>query len=155
MDTDDKYLDTEFYVTLAGERPPDYIQDGWEENTRIRIDDPDDPLADRGTMGRCPQTHQLNDDVPIDGQVTFYWPNKLGTGEAFIAFDFPFRSVEQDDAPWFANPDADKWSRHPVWKWQNADTDPRENLTLSPSLGIGGDDLSFHCYIRNGEIDWL
>lgn len=155
MDTDDKYLDCDFYVTLAGEQPPEPIRDGWRENTQKRVDDPDDPLADRGDMGRCPETHPLNDDVPIDGQVTFYWPEKLGSGDPFKAFDFPFRGVDKDDAPWFARPDADKWSRHPVWKWKNPDA-PLDRITLHPSLGIGPrDDLSFHAYIRGGDIDWL
>lgn len=145
MDTEEDYLDCDFYVRMAGEMPPDFVVESYE---------PDEfnpaPLRDH---------HPLNEDVPIDGQVCFYWPDRLGDPEAkgWRAFDLLFRDHRKDDAPWSARPEETKWSKHPVWKWKNPGAD-REHITLEPSLVIRSpesDRITFHCYIRQGSIDWL
>lgn len=152
MDTDEKYRDrADFYVRFAGEREPDFVADYFQR----RIDDPDDPLTGRqGTPLR--DHHLLNEDVPIDGQVTFYFPDVLDDADetGLFAFSFPFRSAEKTDAPWFARPDAEKFSRHPVWKWENPEAD-RDDITLSPSLGVGREALVFHCFIEDGDVRWV
>lgn len=153
MDTEQKYVnDADFYVRLASEREPDFVTEYW----RHRIDDPDDPVVGHRNEP-LRDHHQLNEDVPIDGIVCFYFPDRLDpdVDEGPWSFSFPFRDHRKGDHPWFAFPDREKWERHLVWKWQNPEGDPHENLTLKPSLGIGRDDLVFHCYIRNGEIEWL
>lgn len=100
----------------------------------------------------------VNNDVPVDGRVSFLYrddgnPSGRPDGK-WIAATFPFRSVDKDGHPWFAFPDEPKFSRQPVWKWTNPDEDPHESLTLSPSLGLG-EDLYFHCWVRDGRIDWV
>lgn len=157
MDTAETYLNDDIYVVLAGESPPEYITEARAEHHRKRVADPESPLVGPEEFEASPARdhHPMNEDVPVDGWVTFYDPEKLEAGEAFKHFEFPFRSVEKS-GPWFARPDETEWSKQPVWKWQNPDADPHEHLTLTPSLGINGDDgIVFHCYIRDGEIDWL
>lgn len=154
-DTDEKYLGDEFYVTMAGDLPPEFVTDVMEERHRESVEDPDSPLVGPPDYTPSPRNdhHAINPDVPVDGWVTFYDPALLESGDAFKHGTFPFRSVEKD-GPWFARPDGEKWSRSPVWKWENPDADPHESLTLSPSIGLG-DPLSFHCFIRDGGIEWL
>lgn len=148
MDTEDKYLDTEFYVQMVGEAPPDFAVDYYER----RINDPDDSLVDYQRELR--DHHQLDKNVPIDGIVAFYWPDQLEKEDGTPwSFSFPFRDNRKDDEPWFAFPDKDSPKRHPVWKWQNPE-ESTDNITLDPSLGVG-QPPTFHCYIRNGEIQWL
>ena len=130
MDTDDRYLD----AVLRWDYPPTHTE-------------------------TLPGT-----DVPVDGFVEFRYPryqddqpDRFDPYESgyYWRHSFPFRSREKNDAPWFGNPDGGEWSRRPIWKWQNPN-DPIENATLSPSIGMRGDDgIDFHCYIRNGRIDWL
>lgn len=151
MDTEDEYRDCDFYVRMAGEPHPDFVQ----EYHRRRAEHPDTAV-----VGYEPSPmrdfHVVNEDVPVDGQICFYWPDRLESvndGNRPFAFEFPFRDHRKDDAPWFAAPDANKFSKHPVWRWKNPDAQ-RENITLEPSLGIG-DPMRFHCYVRGGDIDWL
>lgn len=155
MDTKPEYRDgLDFYVTMSGELPPDFVVEARERNMQERIADPDDPVSGWGGVSPCPETTHIG-GVPIDGQVTFYYPDKVESGDPFKYGDFPFRDADTD-GPWFMRPDADKWRRQPIWKWQNPDADPHEDLTLSPSIGRRADgDIVFHCYIRDGEIDWL
>lgn len=156
MDTDKKYRDDEFYVVMAGERPPSFVREAHEERMEAKKEDPDDPLADYESLTPARDSHAINPDVPVDGFVTFYDPGLLESGSAYKHGTFPFRSVNKDDPPWFARPDDDEWSRHPVWKWQNPDEDPNHHLTLTPSIGLRGDDgIRFHVFIRDGEIVWL
>ena len=158
MDTDEDYLGDEIYVTMAGELPPDDIVEVMAERHRQRIEDPDSPIVGPDEYEARParDTHAMNEDVPVDGFVTFYDPNLLASGDAFKHYSFPFRDHRKDEHPWFARPDAEKWSRNPVWKWQDPDADPHESLTLKPSLGIQGEEgILFHCWIRTGEIEWL
>lgn len=156
MDTDDKYLGDEFYVVMAGEKPPQRIREYYDKRTEKLVNDPDSPVSGRGPPAPASHTHIVNDDVPVDGWVTFYDPEKLEALEPYKHGTFPFRDHRKDDAPWFGRPDSEKWHRSPVWKWQNPEEDPHEDLTLNPSIGTQSDqELSFHCYIRNGEIDWL
>lgn len=142
MDTHDKYLDTVIGIELA---------EGRHENREDRTFN----VPDRG-LGAS-KKHRLGYDgtqVPVDGWVTFYWPDRP-KHEPHMAYSFPFRDAKKDDFRWLAAPDADDWSKRPIWKWQNPE-EPLFNLTLAPSLGISGNDgISFHCYIRDGEIDWL
>lgn len=103
-------------------------------------------------------------DIPIDGIVEFRYPRyqddqpdefRPDEDGYFWRVTFPFRDHRKDDEPWFRLPDEEKWKRHPIWKWKNPE-EPVENATLSPSIGMKGDDgMDFHCYIRGGEIDWL
>jgi hypothetical protein len=151
MDTDETYLDTSYYVRLAGETPPVFVQEYYQS----RINDPDDTLVDHDP-DPFRDHHVLNEDVPIDGQVAFYYPDRLSpdVDKGAWSFAFPFRDYRKDGAPWAAFPEKPKWKRHPVWKWTNPEQDPHEHLTLKPSLGVG-EPLSFHCWIRDGEIEWL
>jgi hypothetical protein len=149
-------LDDEIYVVMAGELPPDHILEFQDKRSEELVNDPDSALVSKGPPSPARDTHIVGDDIPVDGWVTFYDPEKLHALEPFKHGTFPFRSVEKDDAPWFGRPDADKWHRSPIWKWQNPDEDPHERLTLNPSIGRQDEDgITFHCYIRNGEIDWL
>lgn len=152
MDTDQRYVErADFYVRMAGESMPEWRRMYEQE----RADDPDDSMI--AFLDEPLRTHHtLNEDVPIDGIVAFYFPDEMDNIDGTPwSFTFPFRDAESSTAPWFAFPDRPKWERQPVWKWTNADADPHENLTLKPSLGIGGDELCFHCYIRDGEVEWL
>lgn len=157
MDTDEKYLNDEFYVCLAGETPPDFIIDISKERRKEKIEDPDSPLVgpEEYEPSEARDHHYLNDDVDVDGWVTFYDPELLEDHEPFKHGTFPFRNHNKGDQ-WFARPDSDEWDRHPVWKWTNPDEDPHENLTLEPSIGKRSDGgVNFHCFIRNGEIEWV
>lgn len=113
-----------------------------------------------GTMDDERTTHLLNDDVPIDGYVHILYrdPDNPQSGRdedgRWYAGSFPFRDHRKDDAPWAAFPDKPKGKRHPVWKWQNPEDDPHEELTLNPSIGLG-DPTYLHCWIRDGELEWL
>lgn len=129
MDTEPKYQnESELLVEMAGEN--DYT----------------------------PEFHLLNEDVPIDGIVTFLYrdegnPSTRDDGKWKVG-SFPFRDHRKDDAPWAAFPDKPNGENHPVWKWTTPEDDPHESLTLSPSLGLGSP-MYFHCWVRNGEIQWL
>lgn len=150
MDTDEELLETDFYVRMAGEEPPKLHQEYYQK----RMDDPDDSVVGFNT-DPLRDHHILNEDVPIDGIVAFYYPGGLDpdSEQAPWSFTFPFRDHRRDDAPWFAFPDRPEWERHPVWKWENPEKG-RENITLSPSLGVG-QPMTFHCWIRDGEVAWL
>lgn len=152
MDTESRYVEgADFYVRLAGDTEPDWVRD----YKQSRIEDPDDSLV--GTNDDPLRDHHiLNEDVPIDGVVCFYYPGRLDDPDesGVWSFSFPFRDYSEDSAPWYAFPDREKGSRHPVWRWENPDRDPKASLTLSPSLGVG-DPVTFHCYIRGGEVEWL
>lgn len=155
MDTEARYRDNlDFYVQMGGEGPPDFVA----EHLQARVDDPDDPLVSYRKDQE--DFHQLNEDVPVDGYVHFYYPDRVKKRDGpagWRSFSFPFRDHRKDDAPWFAFPDADKWERHPVWKWKNPDLDPHEHLTLKPSLGVGGGSgsITFHCWIEDGQVRWV
>jgi len=44
-----------------------------------------------------------------------------------------------------------------TWRWENPD-EPTEDITLSPSIGVGRDQSGgwdWHCYVRDGEVDNL
>lgn len=157
MDTIEKYRGDKFYVVMAGERPPEHIMKKREENMERKVNDPDDPLTGFGDIGPARGEHYLGDEPPVDGWVEFYDPDKLESGEPYKHGRFPFRSVKKGDSPWFARPDGEKRDRHPIWKWQNPDEDPHENLTLKPSIGKRNSDgeIVFHCWIENGEIRWV
>lgn len=161
MDTADKYTGDEFYVVMAGETPPDHIVEARKRYHRERVADDDDPLAgpDEWTPSPASDEYRVGDNsVPVDGWVTLYDPEKLAAGEPFKHGTFPFRAAGRDDHGWFARPDAGKWRRMPVWKWQNPAADPHESLTLNPSIGrrdTDSGDITLHLYIRNGEIDWI
>lgn len=151
MDTKAHHLESDFYVRLAGDGHPDFVQDYY----RKRVDDPDDNMVN---FDNAPlrDYHLLNQDVPIDGQVCFYYPDSLEVaGEGVWSHTFPFRDHRKDGDPWAAFPDKPEHKSHPVWKWQNPEEDPYESLTLKPSLGVGHDGLSFHCWVRDGEVEWL
>lgn len=156
MDTDETYLNDEFFVVMAGDLPPDDVVDARRESHRKRIEDPDSPLVGPAEYEPSPAKEHYagQPDLPVDGWVTFYDPDLLAAGEPFKHGTFPFRDHRSSES-WFARPNAEKWNRGPVWKWQNPGEDPHESLTLSPSIGLGGGEITFHCYIRNGEIDWL
>lgn len=157
MDTKPEYQDLEFYVVMAGDLPPQFIQDAWREIQQAKVDDPDSHMDEVGELTPCDDHHYLNEDVPIDGRVHFYYPDRLDPDSPGHRYaEFPFRSVHKDKYPWFSRPDADKWGRHPVWKWQNPDKDPHEHLDLTPSLGRrdGDGNIIFHCWIENGSIRW-
>lgn len=142
MDTTEKYLDDEFYVVLAGERPDEkFIY------TNRGVDD----IHEGSDIQPARDHHYIGEEPPVDGWVTFYDPDLLDEGEPFKHGTFPFRDHSKDNL-WFALPDEEKGSKHPVWKWQNPDEDPHENLTLKPSIGMGD---NFHCWIEQGEIRWV
>ncbi len=113
-----------------------------------------------------PSHHMLNEDVPVDGRVDFkrYYDKQYDDdppdqtdeeGQPYwTSGSFPFRDHRKDDFPWEAFSDKPNFKQHPVWKWQNPERDPHENLTLNPSIGWG-EPMFFHCYIRDGEVDWL
>lgn len=161
MDSKQEYVDgLDFYVRMVGERKPERIIEYQRERMQNRVESEDTAITGGSVeWDELQGHHTLNEDVPIDGQVTFYFPDRLDdTGadaDGALSYTFPFRDHRKDDAPWEARPEAEEFSNHPVWKWENPEEDPEENLTLSPSLGIGGDDLTFHCFIRGGEIEWL
>ena len=106
-------------------------------------------------------THPLNEDVPVDGfvHILFRDPDDPQGGRdkdgRWYAGSFPFRSERKDSHPWAAYPDKPNGENHPVWKWTNPDADPHEDLTLNPSIGMGGDDLYFHIWVKAGEIDFV
>lgn len=110
--------------------------------------------------GHPPDHHALNQDVPIDGLVhlLFRDPEDPQGGRdqdgRWYAGSFPFRDHREDADPWFAFPDKGEFERHPVWKWQNPEEDPHEQITLKPSIGLG-QPMYLHCWIKQGEIDWL
>jgi hypothetical protein len=147
MDTDKEYLSLEFYVRFSGETPPEYVEDYYES----RIEDPDNNLVGYNDSP-FRDYHRLNRDVPIDGVVSFYWPNRMDCDSDDNPFyiSFPFRDVRTDEYPWFGKP---KTEEFPVWKWTNPEKN-RDEITLEPSLGVGNP-LEFHCNVRNGEIEWL
>lgn len=130
MDTDEKYLD----AVLRWDSPPVHTQ-------------------------TLPGT-----EIPIDGFVEFRYPRyqddqpddfRPDESGYYWRHSFPFRSVEKDAHPWFGNPGGGEWKRRPIWKWQNPE-EPVEEATLNPSIGMPSDgEMAFHCYVRNGEIDWL
>lgn len=103
-------------------------------------------------------------DIPIDGVVEFRYPRyqddqpdefRPDEDGYFWRLTYPYRSIEKDEHPWFGRPDAEDFHRRPIWKWQNPD-EPLDEMTLNPSIGKRSDgEIDFHCYIRNGEIDWL
>lgn len=141
MDTDEKYLGDEIFVTLAGERGPDwYVEHMESRDSCVRVN----PANDH---------HALDPDVPVDGWITFYDPDLLEAGEPFKHGTFPFRDHRKDGAPWAAFPAKPKGKRQPVWQWKNPEDDVGD-LTLSPSIGTG-DPVNFHCYVREGKIEWL
>lgn len=137
MDTEDKYLnDPLLEVELAKNLPED-------SNRR---------------------THPLNNDVPIDGHVhiLFRRSDEPDSGRdkdgRWYAGSFPFRDHRSDEYLWAAYPDKPNGRNHPVWKWQNPDEDPHENITLNPSIGLGKGESKgwrLHCWIKNGEIDFI
>lgn len=152
MDTEQKYVDcAEFYTQLAGEPEPGFITE-YHENG---VENPDRNVIGYDPTESFRDHHLLNEDVPIDGYVQFYNPDAGEQGEPFLFFGFPFRDHRKTDAPWAAYAEKPNGKNHPVWKWQNPEMDPHKRLTLSPSLGVGRDELTFHCYIRDGEIEWL
>lgn len=107
-----------------------------------------------------PEHHPLNDDVPIDGMITLLYrdPEEPDSGRdedgRWKAGTFYFRDHRKDDDPWAAFPEEDNFSQHPVWKWKNPEKDPHEHITLNPSIGLG-QPLYLHCWIKQGEIEWL
>ena len=141
MDTDEKYLGDEFFVKMAGERGPDWYIEHMESKENVV------------SVGPASGNRRIGEQPPVDGWVTFYDPDLLEAGEPFKHGDIPFRDYRKTAAPWFAFPDKPAGEKHPVWKWQNPDEDPHESLTLQPSIGLHGS--AMHCYIRDGEIDWL
>lgn len=146
MDTEDKYLDDEFYVVMAGERPP--------ERHRLTSRGSDD--INEGAIQRpARDTHILGKKPPVDGWVTFFNPELLQKEKPYKHGTFPFRK-EGTEGKWFAFPEGDEWNRHPIWKWKTSNGD-RENITLRPSIGMRNSDrdITFHCYITDGEIKWL
>jgi hypothetical protein len=114
--------------------------------------------------GSAKDTMAVNDDVPIDGVVDLRYPRETPPPDGWEDGDdtywrhsIPFRNHRRDGHPWFGRPDADEWSRCPVWKWLNPN-ETVENITLSPSYGMrdsenGG--YKIHCYIHDGEADLL
>lgn len=138
MDTDEKYRESEFYVTTIdrgtamvpeGETPP--------------------PLPREQRTGEV--------TAPVDGWVVFYGPEKVQTDEPHLYFEFPFRSHKKDDDPWAANPSGEKFSRRPVWKWMNPEAS-LEDITLHPSLGVNnrdGDGYVLHAWIEDGEVRYV
>lgn len=145
MDTLDIYLDDKFYVVMAGEKP--------DEKFRLTSRGMSDQ-AEGAIVKPAREKHYLGEQPPVDGWVTFYNPDLLEQGEPFKHGTFPFRDYRTDGL-WFAKPDEDEWSKHPIWKWQNPEEDPHSNLTLKPSIGKQDGKITFHCHIRNGEIKWI
>jgi hypothetical protein len=109
--------------------------------------------------------YYFNDEsLPVDGFVEIRYPRDpentdlesdwdAQSGQYWI-HSIPYRDYRETDALWFARPDAEKWSRMPIWKWQNPPE--TEAITLEPSYGMKSDDgWNIHCYIRNGEVDLL
>jgi len=140
MDTDEKYRDAALGVALAPDRHPE------QEPRRWNCGDDTWPVARKH--------HPLGCEPPQDGVVCFYNP-AAGPDEPWKYFSFPFRDHRQDDAPWFASPDNEKWGRRPIWRWQNPE-EPITEVTLEPSLGVRGSDeeLSFHCWVDDGSVRW-
>lgn len=110
--------------------------------------------------GDRPNTHPLNEAVPIDGFIELRYPREdepfdPETDGQYWRLSWPFRD-HREDGLWFARPDGEKWERSPVWEWENPE-EPVENITLSPSYGMKNDDGSWHihCYIRDGEVELL
>lgn len=103
--------------------------------------------------------HTLNQDVPIDGKVHLLYRDpedpQGGRNEdgRWYAGSFPLRDHRKDDHPWAAYPEEENFSQHPVWKWQNPEEDA-DQLTLNPSIGLG-QPMYLHCWIKQGEIEWL
>lgn len=142
MDTESRFLDDSFYITLAS----DHAIDEYGKHVHGMPDDAT-PASNRDTrvMGVNP---------PVDGRVTFYNPDKLEAGEGYKHFDFPFRD-ENREGDWFGNPDEDKGRKYPVWKWENFG-ESLDEITLNPSLGVSPRGTTvFHCFIKDGEIEWL
>lgn len=139
-DTEDKYLDDEFYIALTSDH-------AFDEYDTIGHNLPEE------NPGRGRDTHIVGEQPPVDGWVTFYDPELLEDGEPYKHGTFPFRDKNRDGL-WFARPDADEWHRSPIWKWTNFGQ-PLNEMTLKPSIGMGSGELNFHCYIRGGEIEWL
>jgi len=129
MDTEEKYLDCEFFVWTVDGRKHNVPED---VNYRSR---------NKHSFGSMPE---------VDGWVMFFSREKFENDEPWKYFDFPFRSIEKD-GDWFCLPDAEKGHRFPVWKWKNPN-DPIGDITLDPSLGVG--DI-FHCWVKDGEIEWV
>lgn len=106
-----------------------------------------------------PDHHALNQDVPIDGKVAILFRDpedpRGGRDEdgRWYAGHFPFRDHRDDDHPWAAFPDKPNFEQHPVWKWQNPEEDA-DQITLKPSIGLG-QPMYLHCWIKQGEIEWL
>lgn len=143
MDTVEKYRGDEFYVVMAGERPPEFVRRTMGQRDGIAVGRP------------AKERHYLGEQPPVDGWVHFYDPDLLDAGEPFRHGTFPFRDHHKDGL-WVAKPDAEKWSQHPIWKWKNPDADPHEELTLKPSIGMQSDgETVFHCWIENGSIRWV
>jgi len=156
MDTDEMYLDDKIYIEMAGEYPPERVMEVRKKRHRERVEDPDSHLVGPPELKfeSASSSQRFGSNATVDGWVTFYSPKKLEQEEAFKHYTFPFRDVNKDDEPWSAFPDKENYKQHPIWKWQNPNEDPHENLTLAPSIGVG-QPTEFHCFIRNGEIDWL
>lgn len=156
MDTKDEYLDDEIYVVMAGELEPEFITEQRKKNHKRRVEDDDSAVVGPAEYEPEPakETQQFGSGATVDGWVTFYSPDKLDSGEAFKHYTFPFRDKSKNSDPWSAFPDKPNFKQHPIWKWENPNEGPHDNLTLSPSIGVG-QPLEFHCYIRNGEIEWL
>jgi len=159
MQSDPKFRDCAIAVRLAGERERDEFQEYREKRLEARRSDPDSPVVGgERTNHPLRDHHLLNEDVPISGQVQLYFPDRLDKIDpdepGAFSFAIPFRD-HREHGQWFARPDAEKWRRHPVWKWENPEDD-RENITLSPSYGVRPDgDWTLHCWIRDGSIELL
>lgn len=152
MDTIGKYVaDAEFYVRMAGETEPEWVQSYWDD----RIADADSNVVGFGDEP-LRNHHQSNPDVPISGIICFYFPEGLDEDSEVNpwSFTFPFRDHRQETAPWAAFPEKSKLRQQPVWKWTNPSADPHARLTLEPSIGVG-DPMQFHCWVQNGEVTWL
>jgi len=142
MDTLEKYHNAELCIMLSKDRFTD-------RDLRIY----NRPEGRSGWLNTRKE-HPLGENPKVDGWLLFYDPD-APEGEPWKYYDFPFRSVNKDDDLWFAYPDREKFTKQPVWKWQNPDESISE-LTLKPSIGVNADDeLTFHCFVENGEIEWL
>lgn len=154
METAEHYRQATFAVELIDGRAPD------KDERSYNVPDGDfDSNAPQPVLPR-------KGDTPVDGWITFYWPDRDPDEAVRVASTFPFRDHREDGAPWKGSVDGQEDVGLQVFRWLNPE-DPLAEITLEPALGAPTDDLEaeadgdvtinsdFRARVENGDVTWL
>lgn len=154
METAEHYRETTFAVELVDGRKPD-------RDERAH-DVPDDDFQSNSDQAFVP----ADGATPVDGWITFYWPDRDPDEAVRVAASFPFRDHREDSKPWKGAVDGEEDVGLQVFRWLNPE-DPLAEITLEPALGAPTDDLEaaadddvtidsdFRARVENGDVSWL